>query len=204
MLRITPLTAILALCALETLQAQKVSESTSVHLRNDCRLAVQILTKGEPHPHRDWALETIGSCNESGPPVLAGLWDQAPSDTTVLNRLYWSSRNLQDQRLLDGLIAVASDRARSTALRFGALRVLATYVDPHLDPGWKQLEPPEPAGPFLGIGSVFDAAVYEGTVPFAEDTKERILDFLRGLAEDDSDPGVRYAAQKLHHRLTAR
>ena len=45
----------------------------SVQLRNECRLAHQILTKGQPANQRDWALEFIRRCGSLGGEAIAHL-----------------------------------------------------------------------------------------------------------------------------------
>jgi len=172
----------------------------SLHLGNDCRLAAQILKKGQPDPHRDWALERIASCNESGGEVLAALWATPPAQPE-LGRLGHSSAAFLDARLLTAVRSAAADRSNPSAVRVAALAVLAAYVDPHVSPTPADLKPPSEGQIAQPIGSVDHRVQTVGAQPLPEGYAAEIVAFLAGLA-GDSDTTVRYAAARLHDRLT--
>ena len=183
------------------------SERTSPHLRNDCRLAAQILTLGRAEPRRDWALQRITACDETGGPALAALWTAPPPpDVAELERLYWSSAGLVDARLLAAVRTAASATSNPTVVRLAALRVLAAYVDPHLDPTIQDLTPPsggERGGQFAQlIGSVDHRVQTVGELP-AAGYHASILTVLAELAASDPDATVRYAAGRLRDALSS-
>ncbi len=181
---------------------QGVQERQDVHLRNDCRLARQILEEGHPHPHRDWALNMIGSCDESGGEVIPSLWQDAPQDLDELEQLVWSSARLRDQRIMDAVMAVANDRSRAVAVRLSALRVLAYYYSPRVYVTLDMLEAPESSEqPLPSLGSTFDFEPREGTAPLSAGTPEHILEFLCHLSATAEDPAVQGAAGHLVEQL---
>jgi len=113
--------------------AKAQTNPDSVKLRNDCRLAVQVISTGNPAPHLEWARSLIGNCGR-------GEWAKASSaavrrlrtstDPNIL-RIEW--RNLwmlRDADLFAAAGEIAGDPSSSTLARLWALRTLANYVDP--------------------------------------------------------------------------
>jgi hypothetical protein len=109
--------------------AQGSQESQNVHLRNDCRLAAQTLTKGHPAPKTDWALSIISFCDASGGAALQAAWVTPTTDSVALEQLVAASSRLLDQRVYDGVAAAARNVAAPRTVRLAALRVLAAFVD---------------------------------------------------------------------------
>jgi hypothetical protein len=106
-------------------------EREDVHLRNDCRLASQVLRTGHPAPRRTWALGTIRRCDTSGPEVLATVWrERAPSDTTELGELFAATRDFNDRRVVDAVVDVARRTQASETTRIYALALLFNYAAP--------------------------------------------------------------------------
>lgn len=181
----------------------QVDERSSTDLRNDCRLAAQILTTGEPHPHREWALERIRACNESGGAALASVWSTPPTDRDELDRLYWTTAGFLDSRILEAVRIVVIDPSNRTDVRLTGLRILAAYVNPHLDPRLSDLVPPDDPGESRRtIGSVDHRPQTEGAEPLPAGYTESITELLSRLAGADPDPVVRFAAARLHERLS--
>jgi len=108
--------------------AQSSHESQDVHLRNDCRLAAQTLTKGHPAPKTDWALSIIYLCDASGGPALQALWAAPTVDSVALQQLVTASSKLLDQRVYDAVTATARNTGAPRSVRFAAMRVLAAFV----------------------------------------------------------------------------
>lgn len=203
-----------ALAATRPAVAQ-VDERTSPHVRNDCRLAAQIITLGQPDPHRKWALETINRCGESGGGVIASLWADPPADPTSLDRLYWITAGFLDARVLGAVRSTVANTAGGTLVRLTALRVLGAYVNPHVDASITSLTPP-PENPACAslvtardcvyprmemVGSVDHRPQTAGAEPLPSDYRESILRVLQELATADPDRTVRYAAGRLRQRL---
>jgi hypothetical protein len=199
------LIVILVVASPPGLEAQS-SERTDAHLRNDCRLASQVLTTGEPHTLREWAMDRINDCDESGGQVIAGLWDAPPSDTVGLGRLYRTASGLLDRRLVEAVVAAASDASNATLVRVTALRVLATYVDPLVDASLASLTPPSAAcegmdaaacGRMALVGHTDYRRQTEGTEPPSPGGPDAIRTLLASLATSDPDSAVRFAAGRL-------
>jgi hypothetical protein len=124
-------------CAAQ-LSAQEVVEwgpFRDVHLRNDCRLAFQVLTKGEPANHSAWALGVIPRCGPvAGRAVVWRLQNltsgPGTADLVALDRLIGTVWGLRDAELFNGALAVARDPAQSDRARVQALRVLFGVMRP--------------------------------------------------------------------------
>ncbi|MDQ4078045.1 MAG: hypothetical protein M3220_17580 [Chloroflexota bacterium] len=113
------------------LSGQGNDRSAEMHHRNQCRLAAQVLSTGNPAPKRDWARDYITTCTEEGPRILAEQWRAAAADTGALRYLVLNTGRMRDARLYEALREVAADRSRPDLARVGAMLALARYVDPH-------------------------------------------------------------------------
>lgn len=196
--------AFAVICALAAntslLGQERRTESGSVHHRNACRLAVQILETEHPRPHNEWALSVIGMCDESGPPVLAMFWSAPPADSQALEVLYVTSSRLRDARLATAVRQVALDQTQSAAVRITAMRVLTVYANPSVDPDMHELTPPEPGTVAArGHSSTFHRPQTEGIEPLPEDIRANVIGLFSRIEEEDPNPLVRYAAGQLQH-----
>lgn len=108
-------------------------EREDPRLRNDCRLAAQLLQTGHPAPRRDWALDAIRRCDDSGPQVLAEVWRSAvPSDPEQLAELFNASRDFNDRRVVDAVADLARRTEAPETSRIYALTLLYSYAVPGL------------------------------------------------------------------------
>lgn len=199
--------ALIALAAVSTpAAAQGGHEPTDVHLRNNCRLAAQVLTTGQPAPKRKWARDFISNCAESGPAVLVQLWQQVPADTAKVNELIGMSARLRDQRLFDQAAALVRDRSRPEVVRTGAMILLAQYADPSWGVSFPLLLPPEnrPSGHvwlILGGHSFHDVPQLKGTIPMPKSVAQPVVEILKEVAATEQNPRVWYAAAALARTL---
>lgn len=196
----------LALGALlpETAAAQRErrgTEKDDVHLRNNCRLAAQVLETGYPPPHRRWALDQILACEQTGGTALATVWRVAPVDRSALARLMYVSRAMRDRRVFDATVVAALDQARPTLVRLAAISVLTSFADSVVQPRLDVLENPPP---HYVLDTRLDFPVTLGAEPLAADTPHRVLKLLAGLAAEDRDPTVQRAARHVHKGLLLR
>ncbi len=71
---------LLLLTAASSLGGQQSEVPDSVHHRNNCRLAGQVITTGRPAAHTTWALSYIGACGDTeyneGAPLPADYYDR--------------------------------------------------------------------------------------------------------------------------------
>lgn len=171
--------------------------------RSDCRLASQVLTTGNPAPHREWALRFIGSCGSEGPTALAVQWTRARGSGEELEQLVRSSARLRDARLYRELRATAQDPARPPAVRVGAMLVLSRYSDPHNAIWLTDLRPPSPVQriPLL-LSSASHGAQIDGDERVGAVAAE-VLALFDGIAaaRQTESPEVWYAAAVLARRL---
>ena len=128
MLRIFPLFVPFLLGA-ATLHAQ--ADPDEVRLRNNCRLARQVIETGQPAPHTDWALRQIGACGPATQGAALGSAVRrlrAETDTTVLREFWRASRYLLDGELFRASLDIAGDPGASTHARVFALLSLLHTV----------------------------------------------------------------------------
>jgi hypothetical protein len=128
----------LALCLPGGLAAQG---DVDEHHRNDCRLAEQVLTLGQPADRRDWALETVPSCGASGGGVLATQLQARhgdATDTPALEALVYATSRMTDASLFRAGLELGADPSAGAAARAAGWRV-ALY---QLVPG--SYAPPQP------------------------------------------------------------
>lgn len=130
MRRICVLAAWLAMVVAGGASAQG-RESSDVQLRNDCRLAVQIVRTGHPAPHRDWAFGMIRQCGDSGPAALAARWRTAPpAEKEELTHLLSASGTFRTRQLFDAVASAARARSNDEVVRVYAIVLLHRYARP--------------------------------------------------------------------------
>jgi hypothetical protein len=126
---------IVALCGVmiaNTAHAQ--ANPDSVKMRNDCRLAAQVLTSGNPAPRLEWARGFIGYCG-TGEWVAATrgavLRLRTSTNDSELGREWRFVWMIRDADLFDTVLGIALDGRASTAARLWSLKTLAQYIDPN-------------------------------------------------------------------------
>jgi len=104
----------------------------SIHLRNDCRLATQILRTGNPANKREWALGTIGWCGRDGVDAFVVDWKskEANADSQTLADMRYSVYNIRDRVLFETLLSTAQSSNSSTRARVEAWYYLLNQVAP--------------------------------------------------------------------------
>ena len=180
-------------------------EVSDVHLRNDCRLAAQVLETGHPHPRYRWAVQRAADCSESGPPAYVKRWSEAADSADVRDLLSFSAR-IRDQRLVDQALAVARDRQRPDVVRVGAMLLLWRYVDPQSRIGLWDLQPQDSEHVRMIVGGRSPHALpqIEGAEPVTPNLASATLQLLRELAANEPSRPVQYAAARLAKTLEYR
>jgi hypothetical protein len=179
-----------------------------VHLRNDCRLAAQVLRTGQPATKTSWAWAVISLCANDGPPVLAELWASVSSDDsaraeTVLN----ASSRLRDQRIADAARRVAMNPANTDAVRLSGIILLIRYADPHSGLAVPLLVAPDGWTPGRRVRMISGGwgphkiPQTEGEVPLGADFGNSVVSLLRAIAGGDSSHRIQYVATGLASRL---
>jgi hypothetical protein len=123
----------IALCAAVLsavpLAAQR-SGPEDVQLRNDCRLAEQVVRTGEPAPHRGWAYSFITRCPESGPATLVSRWQDTNTDERTLQRLVIASSRLATREVFEAVSNAARNSQSTPVVRIYALSMLYGFAHP--------------------------------------------------------------------------
>jgi hypothetical protein len=197
--------AVLAIVASTPVHSQDRGPSEASHLRNDCRLASQVIRTGHPHTRREWAEQFIDNCPESGPAAFVDVWITVPADSARLKWLVNFSSRLRDQRLVNAAAAILRDRSRPDLVRIGAMLLLMRYADPSELIGFSHLSsPPAGTGPIrmvMGNSATHPRRPLEGSEPLASGFENSVLLFLQEIAATDASPSVRYAAARLAKTL---
>lgn len=163
--------------------------SDSVQIRNDCRLARQVITAGHPLEKRNWALAMIVTCADAAE-ALALAWEAPLGQGQDLAKLEFATREVQDQRIIPPPQRVASDPGATKLARIAALSTLMSYIKP------SEGLPPEESllsgqlGHFA-IRMTTGASPREGEQPVTPLDRMRIVQWFAAQSLVDSDPGVR-------------
>jgi hypothetical protein len=153
-------------------------ESSDVQLRNDCRLAAQIVRTGHPAPHRDWAFGMIRQCGESGPQALADRWrDAPPTNQDELSELASATRAFRTREVFDAVATVAGTPAADQLARVYAIALLQSYAHPGTSLSIEDLlHPPQNGRPPRIYASSHDQNPDDpGTLEDVEEEVEAIL-----------------------------
>jgi len=197
--------AALSLVPLESRAQDHGANPLIVKHRNDCRLAAQVLTTGQPHTKRNWARGYIANCENEGVPAIVQEWRNVPSDTAAVVQLMRASTSIRDMRIYEQARSVAVDRSRSDVIRVGAMHVLDSYVNPQ-HAGWFMDRPPADGQ----VRRVYPANAYamhapftNGPIPVIGSVREPVLQLLQQIAAArEVEPiTVWYAAAALAKRL---
>lgn len=185
------LAAALAVVQIVSLEAQVNADS--VHLRNDCRLAAQIIERGHPAPHERWAYQVAPSCGADLGRTLANRFSalRASSDTAELRLVTTPASQLHDGAIFSVSLDIASDKSASSVARPFAFRNLIWLISYGAD--LTNFDPWNSSG--LGCsGAVHDRPSYTG-VALPSDFKERVKAVAYQVVRDRSESGpVRRAA----------
>ncbi len=174
----------------------------SVQLRNDCRLAVQILASGHPAPQEEWALTVIHRCGSEGGAALASALQNArtSTDTDYLSQLSARARWLRDGALFNAALEVAGDKAATAQARLESFVVLLYAVrlagDPLRGVPIFSQELSSPLNPASGLptGSCSTSRFSTGAVKPAEGAplpgnyRDQISALGRRIFRDASEP----------------
>jgi hypothetical protein len=173
----------------------------SVKLRNDCRMAAQVLTTGHPGPHIDDALTTIGLCGPEAEGALLETWENDAFSEREFGILVTSTRAVANPRLVEAMFDVASNRGYSTVHRVAALLVLTTYADPYRVPWFDDLIGSRDELLKRRFGRVDHAYTGGGRETLVAPVMPRLLHFLSQMKDSDADPEMRTAAEVLRRNL---
>ncbi len=197
----------LAVTASTSAYGQNSDRPGTVQLRNDCRLAAQVLQSGQPANKTTWAAGMIGACPREGPAVLAQLWARPAVDSATADQLLNASVRIRDQRLASAALAVARNTSNDETVRVIAIGLLYLYADPFGSLSIPDLVPPSGWVPGqhvrmfpVGWGS-HEIPQQDGDVPLSSGFAAETALALRALGHSDPSPRVQYVATGLARRL---
>lgn len=177
-------------------------DPAEIRHRNDCRLAAQVLTHGQPAKKRSWAMNLISSCPEHAGPALATLWREATEDTLALQALFWRSYYVRDHRIYEAASQVLRDEGNPPLVRLTAMGVLASYYDPHTILDLEQMQVPSEHNPqwWPAWAYLADEGGVPGSEPLEPETETSTMDLVREIAGSDPNAMLRDNAQALLRR----
>jgi hypothetical protein len=164
--------------------------------RNDCRLAAQILSHGQPDVKRPWALGVIGTCEE-GASILLQVWGDPPPEDAELQQLYHASARSGDGRVFEAAFSVAADPSAPAPARVAALGAVVSSVRPELTLYLEDRSPLEGIPPLEWNdlwGTIDHPVQLDGEVPIPADAEGRVVSLVLDLAANAGESLVRDAA----------
>lgn len=192
------LVGMLATAASAPLHAQVSPDS--IKLRNDCRLADQVLRTGHPAPHREDALHTIPLCPGSTA-SLGEAWRAGTLDSTFLPLLVTATRDVASPALRDDLFAVLQSATRPSIDRVGALLVLLHWAEPATLPRYVDLV----GDPAMMLRSYYGTVDHwgepSGLASLGEPVLDRLYPIVVQLGREEPDAMVRTATQVATNNL---
>jgi hypothetical protein len=160
-------------------------DTNSIHHRNRCRLAVQVVKTGNPSPHTEWAFFYVTACGGAGAHALASRLRalRASDDTSLVRAATYPMGLLQDRELFEASLEVAGDRTASEVARVFAFRNLVWAVNPAA--GLSGFDPWYPTG--IGcVGLTLDKDVLQ-VRPLPPGYRETTREFARRVFRDASE-----------------
>lgn len=178
------------------------ADPDSVKLRNDCRLAAQVLETGNPAPEEEWAWQTIDYCDSDLQlDVYLDAVEQASRslDLPFIRQAMWRVYGFRDRTLFERVLDVAADEGATVPARVMAFVALAAMRDPHASPHYEGFigglgEHGIPVG-YCSRRTQHTAQFFDAVTPMPSDFEERI-DILADRIRLDTTqpPDVRSAA----------
>lgn len=162
--------------------------------RNDCRLATQVITTGQPATKAGWAASAVRECGAAaGASVAAAIRASRTSrDLATLSRLGNVAVVLRDGVMFEAAIDVMKDADASLEARVFAARVLVLGLQPHLYMTYQQISKGNCYGEIRGS----HATEARGGAPIRVELAERAREAGRGVHADSTAPHeVRLAAR---------
>jgi hypothetical protein len=193
-LRMLMIAVAVVLAAPHPLSAQTPADS--VHRRNHCRLAAQVIGTGQPAPKKEWALGVIRSCTEGGAVLAEAIRAARTSaDTAMLNALTAPMVELRDGSVFSAAMDVAGDQSATSEARVFAIRILMWSMYPGGGIYYSSLAAGSQG--CLGHGPSTHTRVTQG-VPLPSDYIARAKALGHALAHDSTEAvPVRLAASCL-------
>jgi hypothetical protein len=182
-------------------RADAQANPDSVRHADDCRLAAQTLSTGNPSPNMSWAVQLIPSCGDHGvvgTSIAAALMRlRFSSDTAQLLPVSYATFGLVDGSVFSAAFAISADTTASPTARAVNLVILLTQLQPDQDVSFAELLPATLSETTRCPSSlVNDVRVGVGPIPLPADAKAKAATLAQSLQNDASLPIlVRVAAR---------
>lgn len=172
------------------------AQPDSVKHRNDCRLASQVLTLGQPANRRTWALRILPTCGRTGATAVAEVLRSSRQDRVWragLEEVVMMASVLHDAEIFSAALGVANDGSAGKAARIQAFRVLFYQLSPGRA---------DPYESFLAQNHLayIPPADYPSILvtPVPPDAAERVAEVARRNIDNGAqDPDIVSAARKV-------
>lgn len=169
----------------------------TVKHRNDCRLAAQVLTTGQPAVKRAWAITQARTCAGVADQLANALrGSRVSTDTVRLSALTAPADWLRDGRLFSAAYDIVRDRTASVQARVFATRVLMWAFAPGDEIDYRHLVDLNGDGQWScgGTGASWHGEITRGT-PLPSNWAAQANALGRSIAHDRDEPSaVRQAA----------
>lgn len=165
--------------------------------RNDCRLAHQILSRGQPDVKRGWALEVIGTCPGQAQQALVATWASPPLDEAELQRLYQASARILDGEVFAAAVRAAEDPTLPALVRLAGLGAAVTLVRPELRLDLENRRPVEGLEPLMWDdlwGTIDEPVQVDGDTPLPTSAEAMVQDLAQRLSGEGEERLLRDAA----------
>jgi hypothetical protein len=183
--------------------AQSSERPGDVQLRNDCRLASQVIRTGQPAPKRVWAMSFIRICPLDGPSVLAPIWLSNTLRAGDVEPILNASSGIRDARLAEAAVTTIRAADRDPEVRIAAMILLVRYIDPFYGLAIPLLR--QPSGwtrgqrlrPIPGGRGSHPISQGDGEQPLPSDLKASTISLFREISANDLNPRIQYVAGAL-------
>lgn len=193
--RVGGLAATLLIGVLPRAAAAQMTHADSVHLRERCRFASQIVSTGHPAPHERWAVYFAPNCGTEGAAALARAFARlgGEADTTALQPFVRAAVNWRDAAVGQAAQTLAANESATAPARAYALYVLLRYRAPQFVADYADLTSVG-EGEICGLGRIDHEFQAEGT-PLPAGFQDATLALADRIVADAGQPApVRSAA----------
>lgn len=162
----------------------------SVKLRNDCRLAAQVIRTGQPAPKLQWSWDLIPGCPEAGDVAAVALRRlRTDSDPAHFSNVSIVGFNVHDAELFSTALDVAGDHGASTAARAISFRLLVHQLTADRDVTYGELTRSDTISG-CPLGWLEDRGVPITLAPLSADAAARATAVASSVAENSQEPEV--------------
>ena len=167
----------------------------TIHHRNDCRLAAQVLRTGEPSTKLRWSVQVAPSCARIGAATAAALLRlRSSSDTAVLGGLVAISPRVRDDSLFGAALNVSADPSATPEARVAALTTLFFQVTGHSAVSYQSIVRGFPSDELCPVGFYSNPYAVNVSTPLRASAAADAMATAKSVESSDAPPVVRGSA----------